>query len=252
MANSSPASAERRSRSKKAINSKLNLDGLLSGSDTDEQRDQNVDDVTQTPGTPNTRSVVATPSPATRERYIRSSAAAANIDMANFYNSPMNSRIQRPEETSFESISPVMNEGPAGTQGPSLLLREVSPESSVYSTQHITPALTPNAKQTTRKQLSKCPPKKKNPKKKDPKKKKPKKKILKRLVKRPVVYVNDVKGYLEHIREHRGIPEDKVLYRLMIDYGQNSLKYTMSVMHKDASATNLVAGESMGQRYSGI
>ena len=65
------------------------------------------------------------------------------------------------------------------------------------------------------------------------------KKIIKYIAKRNVAYCNDLDGFVNYVREKRGIKEnEKLNWKVGMDNGQGSFKIVLSLMKENNSEAN--------------
>ena len=69
---------------------------------------------------------------------------------------------------------------------------------------------------------------------------------------RPVAYVTDLTGFCDMVKKERGIPDDRMMARISMDYGRGSVKVVVSLFDKDQTADGFAAGETKGRRYTGL
>ena len=69
---------------------------------------------------------------------------------------------------------------------------------------------------------------------------------------RPVAYVTDLTGFCDMVKKERGIPDDRMMARISMDYGRGSFKVVVSLFDKDQTADGFAAGETKGRRYTGL
>ena len=53
------------------------------------------------------------------------------------------------------------------------------------------------------------------------------------------------------VRKERGIPEERMVARISMDYGRGSFKVVINIFDRDSTPSHLAAGEAKGRRYTG-
>ena len=69
---------------------------------------------------------------------------------------------------------------------------------------------------------------------------------------KPVAFVTDLTAFIEMVRKKRGIPEDRLMARVAMDYGRGSFKVMISLFDRDQPADGLAPGETKGRRFTGL
>ena len=68
---------------------------------------------------------------------------------------------------------------------------------------------------------------------------------------KPVAFVTDLNPFIEMVRKQRGIPEERLMARIAMDYGRGSFKVVISLFDRDQTADGLAEGEAKGRRFTG-
>ena len=72
-----------------------------------------------------------------------------------------------------------------------------------------------------------------------------------RSVWKPVAYATKLPEFVEMVRKKRGIPKERMMSRISMDYGRGSFKIVINIFDRDATPSKLADGEAKGRRFTG-